>query len=113
MRKKSEWLNGLLYAEEMCKNGYRVVEFYIGGNYFSWELRDTPYFKNTVYYEDYQWLVGVRDYYKNKYDQLYTEFKIIHKPVSLTIEDFMKEQERLPNEMAQVIEDNFWDLVLK
>lgn len=90
---KSQWLRGLLFAEQQAQDGWRVCEVDLIEQWFSWTYKDTEA-KQTVFGEA-EWLDGVRDYYKNRNENINREF------------------ENLGAEFAQAIDDNFWELVLK
>lgn len=63
--KRSEWMKGLLFAEEQSQSGWRVCELDYVEQWFSWTYQDTEA-KQTVFGE-VEWLDGVRAYYSNKY----------------------------------------------
>lgn len=65
---KSQWFKGLLYAEQMSQQGWRVKEFDCLEQYFMWEYADTQGVHKA--YGDNQWLDGVRDYHRNRNIQL-------------------------------------------
>jgi len=90
---KSDWYKGLLYAEDMCKQGWYVHSFDAVEQWFAWTY-GTSNTKHTAFGEN-EWLDGVRDYYTNKNYNINRHFEYLGK------------------EFAQVITDSFDELVLK
>lgn len=96
--KHSEWMLGLLYAEEMYNKDFRVKGYDPVDQWFSWQYKETEGV-HTVYGEC-EWLDGVLDYYKQQAHNVNVLFK------GWTVEE-------LGIEFAQVVDDNFWEIVLK
>lgn len=90
---KSEWYKGLLFAEQQSQDGWRVCQFDCTEQWFSWAYQNSE--ARQIFFGENEWLDGVRDYYKNRNHHTNKEF------------------ESVGTEFAQVIEDNFWELVLK
>lgn len=90
---KSEWYKGLLFAEEQSAQGWRINSYDYPEQWIAWTFEDTPA-KQTVFGE-VEWIQGVLDFYKNRNHHTDVEF------------------ESLTAEFLQVIEDNFWEIVLK
>lgn len=63
--KRSEWMKGLLFAEEQSQAGWIVSKLNYIEQWFSWTYKDTDA-QQTVFGEA-EWLDGVRDYYKNRH----------------------------------------------
>lgn len=92
MTENSGWYKGLLYAEEKSQEGWKISGCDYTEGWIKWESEG-----NNIYWfeEDDGFISGVLDYHRNQNHKTNKEF------------------EALGIEFAQVIEDNFWELVLK
>lgn len=64
--KKSEWMDGLLFAEYVHNQGWALVCVNDGKACASWKWKDTDGVQ--MVFGGEQWRDGVRDYYKNLRD---------------------------------------------
>jgi hypothetical protein len=91
---KSEWYKGLLFAEEQSAQGWIVHAFDYDQSWFMWAWENSFEAKQT-YFGTREWLQGVLDYYQNKNQRNDEPFQYLDK------------------EFQEVLDDNFWGLVLK